>query len=36
MFYGSFIEMECTLLRFLTYVIGSGFADILKIENTRI
>ena len=35
-FYYSFIEMECILLRFSTYVIGSSLAEIVKIENTRI
>ena len=35
-FYRLFIEMECILLRFLTYVIGSSLAEIVKIENTRI
>ena len=28
--------MECILLRFPTYVIGSSLAEIVKIENTRI
>ena len=28
--------MECILQRFLTYVIGSSLAEIVKIENTRI
>ena len=28
--------MEYILLRFLTYVIGSSLAEIVKIENTRI
>ena len=27
--------MECILLRFPTYVIGSSLAEIVKIENTR-
>ena len=31
-----FIEMERILLRFPTYVIGSSFGKIVKIENTRI
>ena len=31
-----FIEMECILLRFQTYVIGSSLAEIVKIENPRI
>ena len=31
-----FIELECILLRFLTYAIGSSLAEIVKIENTRI
>ena len=35
-FYCLFIEMECILLRFPTYVIGSSLAKIVKIENTRI
>ena len=35
-FYCLFIEMECILLRFLTYVIGSSLEEIVKIENTRI
>ena len=28
--------MECILLRFSTYVIGSSLAEIVKIENTTI
>ena len=28
--------MECILLRFRTYLIGSSLAEIVKIENTRI
>ena len=28
--------MECILLRFMAYVLGSGLAEIVKIENTRI
>ena len=28
--------MECILLRFLKYVIGSSLAEVVKIENTRI
>ena len=28
--------MECILLRFPTYVIGSSLAEIVKIENTRV
>ena len=28
--------MECILLKFPTYVIGSSLAEIVKIENTRI
>ena len=28
--------MECILLRFPTYVIGSSLAEIVKTENTRI
>ena len=35
-FYCLFIEMECILLRFPTYVMGSSLAEIVKIENTRI
>ena len=35
-FYCLFIEMECILLRFETYVIGSSLSEIVKIENTRI
>ena len=35
-FYCLFIEMECILLRFPTYVIGSSLVEIVKIENTRI
>ena len=35
-FYCLFIEMECILLRFPTYVIGPSLAEIVKIENTRI
>ena len=35
-FYCLFIEMECILLRFRAYVIGSSLAEIVKIENTRI
>ena len=31
-----FIEIECILLRFPAYVIGSSLAEIVKIENTRI
>ena len=34
--YSFLIEMECILLRFPTYVIGSSLAEIVKIENTRI
>ena len=35
-FYCLFIEMECILLRFPTYVIGSSMAEMVEIENTRI
>ena len=28
--------MKCTLVTFLTYLIGSSLAEIVKIENTRI
>ena len=35
-FYCLFIEMECILLRFPTYVIVSSLAEIVKIENARI
>ena len=34
--YYLFIEMECILLRFPTFVIGFSLAAIVKIENTRI
>ena len=35
-FYCLFIEMECILLRFPTYVVESSLAEIVRIENTRI
>ena len=35
-FYCLFIEMECILMRFPTYVIGSDLAETVKIENTMI
>ena len=35
-FFCLFVEMECILLRFPMYVIGSSLAEIVKIENTRI
>ena len=30
------MEMKCTLVRFLTYLIGSSLAEIIKTQNTRI
>ena len=34
-FYCLFIQMQCILLRFPTYVIRSSLAEIVKIENVR-
>ena len=35
-FYCLFIAVECILLRFPTYIIGSILAEIANIENSRI